>query len=92
MGKKKKRTKKRKRRQKTYPNFPGGFMWQDEKGQVHSLMPGLPPNPEELEDMTRVYQENIRNSPLWEMMVKQFGLEKAEELLKECRVELRPPP
>jgi len=39
--------------------------------------------------MTRAYQENIRKSPLWDMMVEQFGPEKAEELLKECRVELR---
>lgn len=44
---------------------------------------------EMLEEMTKQYQENIRNSPLWDIMVKQFGAEKAEALLKECRAELR---
>jgi len=88
MSKKSKR-KKRKRIPKTTHPFPNSVMWQDEQGQVHSLLPGLPPTPEKLEEMTKVYQENIRKSPLWDMMVKQFGQEKAEELLKECRVELR---
>lgn len=88
MGKKK-RSKNRKKKQN--PNYPAaeGFIWQDEKGQVHSLLPGPPPTPEKLEEMSKVYQEQIRKSPLWEIMVKEFGAEKAEELLKECRAELR---
>jgi hypothetical protein len=54
-------------------------------------LPGSPPTPEKLEEMTRQYQENIRNSPMWGEMVRKFGRAKAEELLKQCRVELRPP-
>ena len=46
--------------------------------------------PEKLEEMTKQYQENLRNSPRWGEMVRKFGRAKAEELLKECRVELRP--
>jgi hypothetical protein len=57
--------------------------------------PGLPKAlagqaPEKLEEMTKQYQENLRNSPMWSEMVRKFGRAKAEELLKECRVELRP--
>lgn len=88
MSKKSKR-KKRKSNPKAINPFPDTVMWQDDYGQVHSLMPGPKPSRQKLEEMTNVYQENIRKSPLWNMMVKQFGPEKSEELLKECRVELK---
>lgn len=88
MAKKSKR-KKRKTKPKAGNDSRDGFMWQDDHGQVHSLIPGSPPTTEKLDEMTRVYQENIRKSPLWDMLVKQFGSEKAEELLRECRVEVR---
>lgn len=88
MSKKSKR-KNHNRKSKSIKAFPDGVMFQDEGGEVHSLVAGAPPSKEKLEEMTRVYQENIRNSPLWDMMVSQFGLEKAEELIKEFRVELR---
>jgi hypothetical protein len=57
--------------------------------------PGLPKAlagqaPEKLEELTKQYQENLRNSPMWSEMVRKFGRAKAEELLKECRVEVRP--
>ena len=39
--------------------------------------------------LTRNYQNEIRNSNLWPQMVAQFGETKAEELLKECKGELR---
>jgi hypothetical protein len=39
--------------------------------------------------MTEEYQNKIRNSPIWNQMVKKYGKEKAEELLKQCRAELR---
>jgi len=35
------------------------------------------------------YQKQIRNSPLWDTMVEQFGEDKAREMLKEFRCELR---
>lgn len=64
--------------------------WQADDG-FHMLVPGAPPTPEMLEEMTRHYQEQLRHSPVWEEMVKKYGKEKAEELLQECRAELRPP-
>ena len=63
--------------------------WQEQDG-FHMLMPGAPPTPEMLEELTRQYQEQLRRSPLWGKMVKKYGQQKAEELLKECRAELRP--
>jgi hypothetical protein len=57
----------------------------DDRG-LHYLVPGRPES-DTFERMTGVYQQNIRRSPLWDQMVKKFGVEKAEELLKQCRVE-----
>ena len=42
------------------------------------------------EVLTRNFQSEIRNSALWPQMVAQFGEAKAEELLKQCKGELRP--
>jgi hypothetical protein len=52
-------------------------------------VPGNAPSPETLDEMTKVYQQNIRESPLWDEMVKEFGEEAAERLLREFRVEVR---
>lgn len=60
-----------------------------EYDELHYLMPGMPPDPEIIAEMTKSYQNNIRNSELFEMWVRDFGLEKAEEFLKECRMEIR---
>lgn len=45
---------------------------------LHALVRGNPPSPETLDEMTRVYQQNIRESPLWEEMVREFGEEESE--------------
>lgn len=63
--------------------------WQDEEG-LHFVSPGSAPSPEQVAAMTKEYQNQIRNSPLWHEMVNQFGLKKAEELLKECQVKITP--
>jgi hypothetical protein len=60
-------------------------MWIDEQG-MHALLPGRP-DPETFERMTEIYQQKIRQSPLWEEMVREFGQEKAEQLLKQCRAQ-----
>ena len=61
------------------------YSWLDEDG-FHVLGPGRPPTAEEYEEMTKVYREKIRSSPLWKLMVKQYGKKKAEEILLECKV------
>ena len=87
MGKKKSKNRKKKERRDNENGDPPIYFWQDKEG-FHSLIPGERPSPEQVEEMTRKYQEEIRNSPLWDDMLKQFGREKAEELLKECRVKV----
>ena len=65
--------------------------WFDSDG-LHALVPGVPgvaPSPEALQEASRLYQKSIRNSPLWDEMVKQFGEKEAERLLLEFRVEVR---
>ncbi len=42
------------------------------------------------EVLTRNFQKEIRNSELWPQMVAEFGEAQAEELLKQCKGELRP--
>jgi hypothetical protein len=83
-----KKSKKRQLHQKQKNHSPE-TVFRPEADGLHALVPGVPPNPEMLAEMTRVYQENIRNSPLWERIVQQYGPEMAEKILKECRVELR---
>jgi hypothetical protein len=55
--------------------------------EIHAFIPG--DKPIDLDALTKSYQENIRKSPIFKMMVKKFGRKKAEELLKEFKVELK---
>ena len=56
----------------------------------HAFIAGERPSQAELDKMTAEYRANIRKSPLWKEILRQYGEEKAEEILKECKVELRP--
>lgn len=51
---------------------------------LHAIIPDV--SPTDIEALEKSYQENIRNSPIFNEMVKKFGKEKAEELLKEFKV------
>jgi hypothetical protein len=68
---------------------PGTEHWMEDDG-MHYILPGTQPTPEQIEEMTRDYQKNIRNSELFDRWVKEFGIERAEELLQECRVKIEP--
>jgi hypothetical protein len=89
MGRKsrEKRERHRRRQNDHLPSDPIG--WAEADG-IHYLMPGVPPSPEQIEAITAEYQNQIRKSPLWNEWIKQFGAEMAEEMLKECRFEIRP--
>ncbi len=63
-------------------------MFADDEG-MHFIGPGAPPDEKTLGRMSQKYQESIRNSPLWDEMVREFGSEQAERMLKEFRAELR---
>jgi len=64
------------------------FSWMDNDG-IHFAAQGSPPSQEKLEEMTKEYQKQIRNSPLWDEMVQKYGKEEAENLLKEFKAESR---
>ena len=60
-----------------------------ERDGLHALLPGSPPSPDIVDDMTRRYQQEIRTTPLWDEMVRELGEKEAERLLSEFRVEIR---
>ena len=62
--------------------------WADKDG-VHVIAEGEKPTPSEIEQMTKEYQNKVRNSPMWDDMVSEYGLEKAEELLKEFKADVK---
>ena len=82
------RSQKRRARKKgrAFSSLP--LPWFDSAG-LHALVPGSAPSPEALEEATKLYQQQIRNSPLWDEMIKQFGHEEAERILLQFRVEVR---
>ena len=40
--------------------------------------------------LTSNFQKEIRNSEMWDQMVAEFGEKRAEELLLECKAEMKP--
>lgn len=60
-----------------------------ESDPLHALIPAADPSPEALKEASRIYQKNIRNSPLRDEMVRQFVETEAGRLLLEFRVERR---
>jgi len=62
--------------------------WLGDNG-VHMIMPADHLPPEALERLTEIWQEKLRNSPMWGQVVERFGPEKAEEILRNRRPELR---
>jgi hypothetical protein len=67
---------------------PEPEVWFDDDG-LHTVVLGQAPPEARQDEMTRRYQQKIRTSPLWQQIVDEFGVEEAERLLKDCRVEFR---
>jgi hypothetical protein len=82
-GKKERREKDR-REGAVEPDAP---MWSSDEG-VHALAFGQPPTASQVASMTTAYQQQIRDSPLWDQMVKKFGEQKAAEMLKQFTVKI----
>ena len=78
---------KRHRRETRQPDVSSPALRPDHEG-VHALLPGRPPSQELLDQMSKVYQQNIRKSPLWDVMVQEFGAEEAERMLQQFQVKL----
>lgn len=49
--------------------------------------PQKTPSPELSEEINAVFVREFKKSPMWKNMITDFGKEKAEELLKQIRVE-----
>jgi hypothetical protein len=64
-------------------------LWEDAHG-IHAsfVVPGEP-LPEAAQRMTEEFQKRLRNSPMWNQMVDQFGEAEAERLLKQCKAEIK---
>jgi hypothetical protein len=60
-----------------------------ERSGLHAFLFRSATPPETLDEMTMVYQQKIRESALWDEMVKEFGEQGAERILREFRVEIR---
>ena len=42
------------------------------------------------EKLTENFQKELRNSEIWDQMVAEFGEEKAKQILRECKAEVKP--
>ena len=42
------------------------------------------------DSLTANFQKELRNSELWDEMVAKFGEKRAEEILSECKAEMKP--
>jgi hypothetical protein len=65
---------------------PTAAAWLADDG-CHLLLPGIP-SPELLDEISRNFQEQLRRSPLWKELVQQYGPERAEQILQQCRAQL----
>ena len=84
--------KQNKQRKKQYtlplPLPASSVTWQDDGG-VHAVVAGEALSEEMRDELTKEFQMKIRQSPLWDEKVRQFGAKKTNQLLKQCRTELR---
>lgn len=83
-----KKHKKKHKKRRSADTIPPVVIGEDKEG-LHALVPAIAPAKVLEDEMTRNFQEKLRKSPLWDEMVKKYGLEKAEELLKQCRAEVK---
>lgn len=60
--------------------------WMDADG-LHIISPMNPMTPQQQQELTIIYQNNIRNSPIWDEFIKIYGPDGAENALKQCRVQ-----
>jgi|GEM_PF-1980935 len=83
-----KRNKKKHKKRRSADRIPPVIIGEDKEG-LHALVPAIAPAEVIEDEMTRNFQDKLRKSPLWDEMVKKYGQKKAEELLKQCRAEVK---
>ena len=85
MGRASRKKRERQKERATQPRQAAGA----DHEAMHAKVPAVAPAGDMEDEMTAEFQRNIRNSPMWDDMVKQYGKEKAEELLKKCRANVQ---
>lgn len=60
-----------------------------DKDGLHALLPGEAPSEEVMAVLGENFRKELRNSPLWDEMVRKFGAEEAKKLLKQIKIELK---
>ncbi len=81
----KKQTKKLKHR-RSVANIPRGLL-----GKVNKEPRPVDPFKAMQDELMQKYLEKTRHTPLWQEIVRQYGLEQAEELMKEYSPESKKP-
>ena len=54
--------------------------------ELHAFVPAIGPKGKFLDLFQYYFKKELRNSPIWDQMVSQYGIDKAEELLKEINI------
>ena len=80
------RRRQKKKRETASPEMAASWL---EPDGFHALIPSGNLSPEALDQASKNYQKSIRESPLWDEMVQQFGEQEAERMLLEFRVQIR---
>lgn len=79
------------KRKKKRKSFRSEILYsQMQSDGYHAFLAGERPSESELDKMTAEYRSTIRKSPLWQQIIRDYGEIKAEEILQECKVEIRP--
>lgn len=86
MAKNKKKRNKLQRAAEAKPPTPNNFPVEWDEAGVHAWRPGKPPPARFFKRWTENFQQELKNSPIWQKMVEEFGQQKAEELLKQCQI------
>jgi hypothetical protein len=81
-----KKHKKKINHRRSVANIPIGLL-----GKVNKELRPVDPIKAMQDGIMEKYAEKMRNSPLWDEMVRQYGLEQAEELMKEFSPESKKP-
>ena len=81
-----KKHKKKFNHRRSVANIPKGLL-----GKVNKELRPVDPIKAMQDRIMQKYLEKMRNSPLWNEIVRQYGLEQAEELMKEYSPESKKP-
>ena len=86
---KRKNLKRAKRKEKNATKEKTADFYWTENDSYHAIIEGVRPTAAQLSEMSKIFQENIRNSAIFMELIEQFGYNQAEKLLQEFKVKLQ---